>query len=93
MPLIKGSHIDLIIDYMENEFTTDTFIEAFRKEYPEDWELLVEMYGPGGRGTGNFYSPNVYIAQRLSKKLDFEYIEAPPEWGNREIALWYKETE
>ena len=75
-------------------FTTKDFIDRYRSRNLIEWEVLVERYGPGGKGSGHPYSANSRVGSMLGVLFRsgdlhrFPYVTAPPEWGNPVIRRW-----
>jgi len=75
-------------------FSTYDFIERYRAEYPQEWVLVEQKHGVGGKGAGKHYSSFTYVSQVLNglsrdgelEKLD--YRPAPFGWGNSVIRYW-----
>lgn len=94
------SLIDGVWDGIETQlpttFTTQNFQEILLKDAPEVWAVLVERYGPGGKGTGNFYSPNNILFNYLRDKVDKDELLkvgwSVPEkgWGTRRVQTFQK---
>jgi hypothetical protein len=90
MSIIVDIYDKLLIccEQFSNNFTTADVIEVFRQRHPKDWDLLQQMYGKGGKGNGNNYSPYVYIGQMLGRMSRRKIIvfrswaKAPEGWGN-----------
>lgn len=75
-------------------FTTQTFRRLIETEAPRVWEVLVERYGPGGKGSGNYYSPSNILFNYLRDKADKGvvanrgYVPSMPGWGSRIVIQW-----
>jgi hypothetical protein len=95
MELIDHDVIDPVLSKLSGfRFTTQEFINIFRRDNPEIYEKVRKQYGAGGKGSGRHYSAKVHIAKSLSHhhgKEDvrfIEYIKAPKVFGSPVIALW-----
>jgi|SRR3989304_9366955 len=95
MAIINPNHIDEVLgQFRGRQFTTADFKSLFQSLYPDDWAILVNRYGDGGRGGGQYYSANCYLGHRLKDRERkgmislVEFVSAPPLWGNDVIANW-----
>lgn len=95
MQLIKAQYLDPVLDRLIGKrFTTQEFIAELVRQDAALYEQITTEYGAGGKGSGRHYSASVHVGKSLSAyegkhQLSFlDYIQAPPEWGNRVIALW-----
>ncbi len=75
------------------EFTTANIIDVFSKKYCQEWDSLEKRFGKGGKGSGRYYTSNVYIGQMLERFVKTKELrskgfkkDAPKGWGNPEIA-------
>lgn len=76
------------------DFSTADFVVEYRKSHIQEWALLEERFGAGGRGAGQHHTVFTRVAHRLSKlardgalcKLD--YRAAPDWWGNGVVQYW-----
>ncbi len=81
----------------ERPFSTADFIDVFSVREKSLWEELVNHYGQGGKGAGQYYSSYSRVSQALNslskkeklKKIS-EYRKAPKEanWGSPVIRYW-----
>ena len=75
-------------------FTTKEFVDRYRAQSPAEWKALTDRYGPGGKGSGHPYSANsrvgsmLRVLYRAGDLHRFDYVRAPPEWGNAIIRRW-----
>jgi 5-methylcytosine-specific restriction protein A len=76
-------------------FTTQTFGDLVKVKVPSAWEELVALYGLGGKGSGQSYSPNTALANYLKDKSkdssvisDFGYVPSSPGWGSPVVKQW-----
>ena len=82
------------IQQLPERFNTYEVIQIFKSRYLQDWNILEERYGRGGKGNGRYYTAFTYIAQCLKNMSKRGMIRqelfqpAPEEWGNPEIATW-----
>lgn len=88
-------HWDRILSRMPTQFTTQLFRDVVKEIAPAAWEEAVKQYGPGGRRTGNFYSPANILFNFLDKKrrsgeiLRLAHDVAPTgDWGAQTVAAW-----
>jgi hypothetical protein len=75
-------------------FTTQTFRNVVEKKAPAVWAEAVRQYGPGGKGSGNFYSPaNIlfnYLNNKVRKKVLIKhgFVPSAAGWGISKVMLW-----
>ena len=75
-------------------FSTKELIDVFSKSFPIEWRLIVERYGPGGKGGGRHFSSYSYISQKLQSKVNvgalckMHYEPSPEGYGSRVIRYW-----
>jgi hypothetical protein len=63
-PRVSVEQVKVVIRRMPDAFTILDFAEAFREQFPNLWQQLVERYGLYGSGTR--YSALTYLSNRLS---------------------------
>jgi len=63
-PRVSVEQLEAIIRQMPDAFTVLDFVAAFREQFPDLWEQLVDRYGLYGSGTR--YSALTYLSNRLS---------------------------
>ncbi|RDL50148.1 hypothetical protein BLJAPNOD_01266 [Ensifer sp. M14] len=84
---------------LSESFTTQAFRDVIVHEAPDVWAVLVERYGPGGAGTGNFYSPNNILFNYLRDKawkavlVQTGFVPASQGWGTSKVMGWQKVTD
>lgn len=75
-------------------FTTQEFQNLLQDHAPEVWSQFVERWGPGGKGTGNFYSPanvlNNYLKEKTRNALliDKRFVPSKKGWGAAVVNQW-----
>lgn len=75
-------------------FTTQDFVSVLRSTAPATWNALAERYGPGGKGTGNYYSPANVVFNFLKRKsaddviFRRQFVPSEPGWGSHLVAQW-----
>ncbi|WP_296076693.1 hypothetical protein [uncultured Agrobacterium sp.] len=75
-------------------FTTQDFQRLLETNAPEVWAPFVERWGPGGKGSGNFYSPanvlNNYLKDRTrdGELLDLRFVPSTKGWGSVVVNQW-----
>lgn len=73
---------------LSSPFTTQKFRSIVEEVAPEVWIELVARYGPGGKGSGHFYSPANILYNYLNRKsrqgelMRQGYTSALPGWGS-----------
>jgi|GEM_PF-2087341 len=81
---------------LPSAFTTQTFRDLVESEAPEIWREFVAQYGPGGKGSGNFYSPSNILFNFLRDKawkavlIQTGSVPARDGWGTRIVMGWEK---
>lgn len=86
---------EVILALGKEPFSTYSFIKEFRKRFPSSWKKIESKYGPGGEGSGKFYTSFVYAGQLLKNKaqrgeivkLGYEH-DVPKGWGSPVIRYW-----
>ncbi|MBY5708067.1 hypothetical protein [Rhizobium leguminosarum] len=80
--------------YLGGTFTTQTFRSALEHNAPHAWAKLVERYGPGGKGSGKFYSPSNILYNYLNDKarnsliIRRGFVPSEKGWGTRIVIQW-----
>lgn len=75
-------------------FTTQDYVEALKGQAPAVWSAIVARHGPGGRGTGNFYSPaNIafnFLKRKAAEGVIFrrQFVPSNAGWGSHIVAQW-----
>lgn len=75
-------------------FTTQDFQRFLEAHAPDAWVHFVERWGPGGKGSGNFYSPANVLNNYLKDKtrnvelLNLRFVESAPGWGAKVVNQW-----
>ncbi|MDX2382495.1 hypothetical protein CN135_30950 [Sinorhizobium meliloti] len=75
-------------------FTTQTFRSLIESEAAHVWEVLVERYGPGGKGSGSYYSPANILFNYLRDKarkgvvVNRGYVPSLLGWGSPIVIQW-----
>ena len=75
-------------------FTTQDFQYLLQERAPDVWAPFVERWGPGGRGSGKFYSPANVLNNYLKEKsrngilLNNRFVPAAKGWGARIVNQW-----
>ncbi|MCA1442685.1 hypothetical protein I6F07_21170 [Ensifer sp. IC4062] len=91
--LIDGEWLRLQ-PHLVGSFTTQTFRNLIEGEAPHVWAVLVERYGPGGKGSGSYYSPsNIlfnYLRDKASKGVVVNrgYVPSSLGWGSHIVIQW-----
>ncbi|OJF90744.1 hypothetical protein AX761_23185 [Rhizobium sp. 58] len=81
---------------LPSTFTTQTLRDLVESEAPEIWSEFVAQYGPGGKGSGNFYSPSNILFNFLRDKawkahvVQTGSVPAQPGWGTKIVMGWEK---
>ena len=63
-PRVSVEQVEAVIRQMPDAFTILDFADAFREQFPNLWQQLVERYDLYGSGTR--YSALTYLSNRLS---------------------------
>lgn len=80
--------------YLGEIFTTQKFRSVVEEHSPSVWTTLVERYGPGGRGSGNYYSPANILYNYLNDKarnaliVRRDFVPSESGWGTRIVMQW-----
>jgi 5-methylcytosine-specific restriction protein A len=75
-------------------FTTQTVRALVEEEAPDVWAEMVRRWGPGGRGSGNFYSPANVLYNYLNDKarnqivVRLGFVPADKGWGTWQVMQW-----
>lgn len=75
-------------------FTTQDFQYLLQDRAPGVWTRFVERWGPGGKGSGNYYSPANVLNNYLKEKtrngllLDKRFVPSSKGWGSRIVNQW-----
>lgn len=93
-PMLE-EHWESIRSKLIGPFTTQTFRTLVEEEAPDVWAEMVRRWGPGGMGSGNFYSPaNVlynYLNDKARKQIAvirLGFVPAAKGWGTRRVMQW-----
>ena len=79
---------------LPNPFTTQDFQRRLEDDEPAIWAEFVERWGPGGKGSGNFYSPANVLNNYLKDKtrngilLDNRFVPSSKGWGSTVVNQW-----
>ncbi|KXG85799.1 HNH endonuclease [Agrobacterium bohemicum] len=79
---------------LSGTFTTQEFQRLLEASAPDVWAPFVEKWGPGGKGSGNFYSPanvlNNYLKDktRSGELLNLRFVPSAQGWGARVVNRW-----
>lgn len=86
---------DNLKPYLAGSFTTQTFQALVQDKAPSVWDALVQRYGPGGKGSGQFFSPNNILHNYLKYKSNNEsvishrgFVPSSPGWGSHIVTQW-----
>lgn len=80
-------------------FTTQDYVAAIEKSAPRVWAKVTAVHGPGGKGTGNYYSPaNVafnFLARKSKEGEIFrrQFVPSRAGWGSHLVAQWEQESD
>ncbi|MCA1490477.1 hypothetical protein I6F11_06025 [Ensifer sp. NBAIM29] len=80
--------------HLIGSFTTQTFRSLIESVAPHVWTVLVDRYGPGGKGSGSFYSPaNIlfnYLRDKAKKGVvaNRGYVPSLLGWGSPIVIQW-----
>ncbi len=80
--------------HLAGSFTTQTFRSLIESEAAHVWAVLVARYGPGGKGSGNYYSPSNILFNYLRDKArngvvaNRGYVPSLPGWGSGIVVQW-----
>ncbi|MBX5221877.1 hypothetical protein HJC04_16370 [Rhizobium sp. NLR8a] len=80
--------------YLQGKFTTQTFRNALEQHAPRAWAKLVERYGQGGKGSGNYYSPSNILYNYLNDKARNSlvvrrgFVPSKKGWGTGIVVEW-----
>lgn len=80
--------------HLVGSFTTQTFRKLIESEAPQVWSTLVNRYGPGGKGSGNYYSPSNILFNYLRDKarkgdvVNRGYVPSLRGWGSHIVVQW-----
>jgi hypothetical protein len=94
--VLIGRVWDGIETQLSTTFTTQKFQQILVKDAPEVWAVLVERYGVGGKGSGNFYSPNNILFNFLRDRawngqlVQAGSVASAPGWGTGLVMSWQK---
>lgn len=95
MTTISEQELQSVIGLLgDRAFSTYDLILKFKQLYPATWDALVEEYGEGGAGAGQYYTAYSRVAHALNKLSNSEGIAkldsrpAPEGWGNAIIRYW-----
>ncbi|WP_105436501.1 HNH endonuclease signature motif containing protein [Neorhizobium tomejilense] len=90
--------LDKIWDRLEphllRTFTTQHFRQVVEVHAPEVWATFVERWGPGGKGSGNYYSPsnplNNYLKDKVrnAELINAGFVDSTEGWGARWVNQW-----
>jgi predicted HNH restriction endonuclease len=75
-------------------FTTQDYVEALKRQSAAEWGAIVARHGPGGRGSGNFYSPaNIafnFLKRKAAQGMIFrrQFVPSNAGWGSHVVAQW-----
>lgn len=92
-PLLD-EHWEAIRDDLVGPFTTQTFRASVEERAPEVWAEMVRRWGPGGKGSGSFFSPANVLYNYLNKKVNEHAVVAQgfapsaEGWGADIVRLW-----
>ncbi len=87
-------HWEAILSDLEGPFTTQTFRARVEERAPEVWTEMVRRWGPGGKGSGSFYSPANVLYNYLNKKAGEHtviargFVPSAEGWGANVVMLW-----
>lgn len=87
-----------IVPNLASIFTTQDYVEVLKQEAPDEWALVVARHGPGGQGSGNYYSPANIVFNFLRQKADEgvifrrQFVPSLAGWGSHLVAQWELST-
>lgn len=75
-------------------FSTQDFQVATEEQNAVAWAAIVAKYGKGGRGSGNFFSPNNILQNYLKKRAKGDdltergFMPSAKGWGSHVVKYW-----